>query len=222
MLNGRSDTLSLIRSNNARITNLNSIDINNRFNSETKYAHNKFTAKEDRKLRELIKTYGENAWNTISCLMGNKNQRQCRERWINYLSFNGNAISKPWTKEEDRLIILKYGELGAKWAKIANSLPGRSDNQVKLRFTKIYKDKHYFFIIKNRDIDLKKQQKNDDKSQEKKRSTPINNSLQSNIYNNYDFSFEYDKLPSEIIRKFCQSSLEDLFFQDYLPDYLNC
>lgn len=102
---------------------------------------NKFTPEEDQKLRELIQKHGEHSWNLVSSLMETRNQRQCRERWKHYLSCDMNQASKPWTKEEDELIINKFNELGGKWTKIARELPGRSDLQVKIRYLKHLKNK---------------------------------------------------------------------------------
>lgn len=102
---------------------------------------NKFTSEEDQKLRGLIQKYGEHSWNLVSTLMGTRNQRQCRERWKHYLSCDMTEASKPWTKEEDSILLNKYNELGAKWTKIALELPGRTDLQVKSRYLKNLKNK---------------------------------------------------------------------------------
>lgn len=102
---------------------------------------NKFTPEEDQKLRELIQKHGDRSWNLVSRLMGTRSQRQCRERWKHYLSCDMSMASKPWTKEEDEILISKFNELGAKWTKIARELPGRSDLQVKLRYMKHLRNK---------------------------------------------------------------------------------
>ncbi|KAI6704207.1 hypothetical protein NL676_013343 [Syzygium grande] len=55
--------------------------------------------------------------------------KSCRLRWMNYLRPNirhGNI-----TKEEEDLIIELHRLLGNKWAAIAASLPGRTDNEIK-------------------------------------------------------------------------------------------
>lgn len=107
---------------------------------------NKFTPEEDKKLVDLIKQHGDRSWNLVSKLMGTRNQRQCRERWKHYLSCDMKNSLKPWTKEEDEILINKYNELGAKWTKIARELPGRSDLQVKVRYMKHLRHKKNKYI----------------------------------------------------------------------------
>jgi hypothetical protein len=67
--------------------------------------------------------------------MGGKNQRQCRERWINYLCPSLNTSA--WTPDEDALLLQKYIEMGTRWVKIAKFFPHRTDAMVKNRFNKI-------------------------------------------------------------------------------------
>ena len=92
----------------------------------------KFSSVEDAMLTNLVNEYGENNWEMISKLMPNRNPRQCRERWTNYLS---PTISKsPWTPEEDRLLQQKHQELGPKWVNICKFFPNRTDTMLKNRF----------------------------------------------------------------------------------------
>lgn len=92
----------------------------------------KFTQNEDAILTKLVGEFGENNWETIAKVMPNRNPRQCRERWINYLS---PSVSKaPWTPEEDLLLEQKYKEFGSKWVKIATFFPNRTDTMIKNRF----------------------------------------------------------------------------------------
>lgn len=103
-------------------------------NVQPKKVKNKFTPEEDKKLLQLVNTYGTNSWPTIASLMGtNRNQRQCRERWKNYVNpdlENG----QPWTYEDDQLLVQKYEELGPKWNKIAKFFHNRSDNSIRNRW----------------------------------------------------------------------------------------
>jgi hypothetical protein len=61
-----------------------------------------------------------------------KNERQCRERWFNYLSPFLNT--EPWTSDPDALLLQKQTEFGNKWVKIARFFPNRTDAMVKNRF----------------------------------------------------------------------------------------
>lgn len=91
----------------------------------------KFTQEEDNKLVSLVQIYGQN-WQKISIEMGNRNVRQCKERYENYLSPNVNRSQ--FTEEEDRLLLEKYRILGPKWVTIAKLFKGRTDSAIKSRF----------------------------------------------------------------------------------------
>ena len=92
----------------------------------------KFTPEEDDRLRSVVASFGENDWEQVAKNMPGRNQRQCRERWLNYLSPNVNTA--PWTSEEDQLLREKHAELGPKWVQIAKNFVGRSDTAVKNRW----------------------------------------------------------------------------------------
>lgn len=84
----------------------------------------KFTKSEDEKLCSLVEKYGENEWTLISSQMENRNPRQCRERWKNCL--NPKFSTNKWTKEEDKLLLQKFNEIGNHWNKITQYFPNRS------------------------------------------------------------------------------------------------
>jgi hypothetical protein len=72
-------------------------------------------------------------WTVIAIAMRNRRTvRECRERYQNYL--DSATAFKPWTEEEDRILLAKYVELGSNWAMIAAFFPGRKDVQVKSRY----------------------------------------------------------------------------------------
>lgn len=92
----------------------------------------KFSPDEDQRLIQLVSTY-DTDWKTIANLLGNnRNPRQCRERYVNYLSPTVNH--GPWTGEEDQLLMQKYAELGSKWVLISQYFNNRTDVQLKNRF----------------------------------------------------------------------------------------
>lgn len=92
----------------------------------------KFTIEEDIILRKLVGTFGENNWQLVSRNMRNRNPRQCKDRWYNYLS--PAVCNAPWTPEEDEYLLAKVRELGQKWVRIAQYFPMRTDIHIKNRY----------------------------------------------------------------------------------------
>jgi hypothetical protein len=91
-----------------------------------------FTPYEDAALILLLGSAPDVNWETIAERMLGRSARQCRERWVNYLS---PAIrSEPWTDAEDQLLINKINEAGHCWANICQCFNGRSENDVKNRW----------------------------------------------------------------------------------------
>lgn len=99
---------------------------------ETKSTRQKFTAEEDARLIELVRIHGNKAWKKIASIMKTRTTRQCRERYINYLS--PSVTNGPWSAQDDQLLIEKVQEMGPKWSKIAKFFPSRSDVNVKNRY----------------------------------------------------------------------------------------
>lgn len=91
-----------------------------------------FTKEEDNLLKKLVEEYGDANWKFISKKIAKRNARQCRDRWLNYLS--PKVANKPWTIEEDQLLVKKYEELGPVWKKIATFFPNRTDINIKSRW----------------------------------------------------------------------------------------
>ena len=93
---------------------------------------------------KLIKKYGKN-WKLLSEMLGSKNGKQIRERFINKL--DPQIKREDWSDDEDRKILELYSKIGSKWSQISKFLPGRPENKIKNRF--------YSFIQKNFDIKFK-------------------------------------------------------------------
>ncbi|KAF2312707.1 hypothetical protein GH714_039713 [Hevea brasiliensis] len=89
-----------------------------------------WTAEEDFKLINYIAAYGEGRWNSLARCAGLKRTgKSCRLRWLNYLRPDvrrGNI-----TLEEQLMILELHSRWGNRWSKIAQHLPGRTDNEIK-------------------------------------------------------------------------------------------
>eukprot|EP01035_Chromulina_nebulosa_P026508 gene26508-34710_t len=72
-------------------------------------------------------------WSTIADALNiNRTGKQCRERYNNHL--NPKIKKGDWSEEEDQLLMRMNEQYGNKWTKIAQFLPGRSDNSIKNRW----------------------------------------------------------------------------------------
>lgn len=91
-----------------------------------------FTRDEDILLGKLVDICGTADWAKISKQIPGRNARQCRDRWLNYLS--PNVVNGPWTAEEDELLVKKYEEIGPYWKQIATFFPTRTDINIKSRW----------------------------------------------------------------------------------------
>lgn len=100
--------------------------------SHRPHPKSKFSLEEDCTLRKLVSIYGNNDWTSISSRMVNRNPRQCRERWNNYLS--PSLSHMPWSPQEDLLLRYLYREYGPKWVTITKYFPARTDTNIKNRW----------------------------------------------------------------------------------------
>ncbi|XP_009407993.3 transcription factor JAMYB-like [Musa acuminata AAA Group] len=89
-----------------------------------------WTVEEDIVLVEHVTEHGEGRWNALARRAGLKRTgKSCRLRWLNYLRPDvrrGNI-----TPEEHLLILDLHSRWGNRWSKIAQYLPGRTDNEIK-------------------------------------------------------------------------------------------
>lgn len=91
-----------------------------------------FTLEEDARLMEIMSNQEFLSWDHVASLMPERTTRQCRERWVNYLS--PDIRNDPWTEEEDNLLLTKINEIGRCWSNIGRFFNGRSENDVKNRW----------------------------------------------------------------------------------------
>ncbi|KMZ62427.1 hypothetical protein ZOSMA_467G00200 [Zostera marina] len=89
-----------------------------------------WTIEEDAALINYVSDNGEGTWNSVARCSGLKRTgKSCRLRWMNYLRpdiHRGNI-----TPEEQLLILELQCRWGNRWSKIAQYLPGRTDNEIK-------------------------------------------------------------------------------------------
>lgn len=117
----------------------------------------KFTPEEDEKLENLVKEYGVKSWKKIASIMKTRTTRQCRERYINYLSplvKNG-----PWDAKQDALLIDKVKEMGPRWSKITKFFNSRSDVNIKNRYAMLVTKGKASPLPKNTEKDTTKKSK---------------------------------------------------------------
>jgi hypothetical protein len=83
----------------------------------------------------MVEELGIHEWGAISCKLGTRTPRQCRERWRHYL--HPVIETSPWTVEEDALLEEEFRKIGPKWSQIALMFRGRTEVNLKNRWTRI-------------------------------------------------------------------------------------
>ena len=85
---------------------------------------------EDRLLLHLVNIDGPQKWTAVANHLPGRIGKQCRERRHNHL----NPMIKrqaPWSREDEWILYLLNRDQANKWADIANTLEGRTDNTIK-------------------------------------------------------------------------------------------
>ncbi|XP_072999482.1 transcription factor MYB2-like [Typha latifolia] len=103
---------------------------NNKIEEEMGLRKGPWTLEEDTLLIHYIACHGEGRWNLLARCSGLKRTgKSCRLRWLNYLKPDvkrGNL-----SPEEQFLILELHSKWGNRWSRIAQHLPGRTDNEIK-------------------------------------------------------------------------------------------
>jgi len=95
-----------------------------------------WTAEEDRVLMAWVKENGLSSWGNAENLIEGRTAKQCKQRWYNKNNKRKQNSRKKgkWTHEEDQLIRSLYKQYGPQWEKMAEHLPGKTENTIKNRF----------------------------------------------------------------------------------------
>uniref|UniRef100_A0AAV1UT02 Uncharacterized protein n=1 Tax=Peronospora matthiolae TaxID=2874970 RepID=A0AAV1UT02_9STRA len=86
---------------------------------------------EDSTLEHMV-LQGCHSWGEVATYIPGRTAKQCRERWRNHLDPSINKF--PFTLEEDKVIQDGFRNMGNRWTQIAELLPGRTEDAVKMRW----------------------------------------------------------------------------------------
>ena len=106
--------------------------MNNKSPSHQRLRHCAFSQAEDSELRVLVEKYGTDAWQEIANRMVRRSARQCKERW-RVLTVR-EMSQRPWTDEEDQLLVRRCCEMGPKWRLLETLFTGRTSQSIKNRW----------------------------------------------------------------------------------------
>jgi hypothetical protein len=97
----------------------------------------RFIEEEDTFILRMVSELGIHEWGLIAERLGTRTARQCRERWRHYL--HPVIDIAPWSSQEDALLEDEYNRMGPKWSQISAQFPGRTEVNLKNRWTRLHR-----------------------------------------------------------------------------------
>ncbi|KAG8952792.1 hypothetical protein FRC04_003717 [Tulasnella sp. 424] len=92
-----------------------------------------WTEEEDQALLDLVNSHGRNNWSLVASMLPySRSARQCSDRYRN--SLDPSIRRAKWTKSEDDNLAKAVAELGPKWSKVKQFVPGRTGAQCRERW----------------------------------------------------------------------------------------
>lgn len=98
----------------------------------------RLTADEKATVLKLYEEMGVGCWDKVQEVLHLKSKRTAREHFYKFILTDS---KKPFTQEEDDLIIEKVNELGTRWSQIAKFFDNRSDINIRNRYRIISRKK---------------------------------------------------------------------------------
>lgn len=93
-----------------------------RYTDEPTPTPGRWTEEENALLTTAVETYGTQ-WFQVAKVLHGRTDDQCAKRWRENL--DPSISRKPWTKEDDELLMKKYENIGRRWKDLASHFDGR-------------------------------------------------------------------------------------------------
>ena len=88
-----------------------------------------FSAEEDDKIIKFVEKEGPRKWGRLEEIIVGRTAKQIRDRWLNNLC--PDVKKHKFSEDEEKLLFKLYRTYGTSWTKIAQFMPGRTQNFIK-------------------------------------------------------------------------------------------